>query len=205
MNVALGVHLLHHVHGPAVDYVAVIAAAFASWAGLPGPGEPVLIAAAIISAKHKLDITPVLLVAFAGAVAGGTVGWLVGMKAGRVVLTAPGPLRSLRLGAVERGDQVFGRLTLIAVLLTPSWIAGIHRVHPRIYLPVNTASAALWAVGFGLGAYYLGPSILEFVEDLGWVTGTALVALVVGVVGATLLRRYRRNARGGPEAPESRL
>jgi len=40
------IHLLHHVKGPALDYLGIAVAAFLSWAGFPGPGEPVLIAAA---------------------------------------------------------------------------------------------------------------------------------------------------------------
>src|SRR5947209_3317229 len=95
-------HLFHHVHGPAFDYIGVALACFASWAGLPGPGESLLLAAGIFAAKHKLDISPVLAVAWAGATAGGVVGWLFGMIAGRTVLTAKGPFRSFRLDAVEK-------------------------------------------------------------------------------------------------------
>jgi membrane protein DedA with SNARE-associated domain len=195
-------HLLHHVHGPAIDYVAVIAAAFASWAGVPGPGESVLIAAGVIAARHKLDISPVLLAAWAGATAGGVAGWLVGMKAGRAVVTAPGPLRRMRVHAVERGDHVFLRLTVIAITLAPSWISGIHRVRPQLYLPVNAALAALWAAGIGLGAYYVGPTVVDFVQDLGWVTVSLLAALVTGAVAAEVLRRRRRTRRQAARAPE---
>jgi membrane protein DedA with SNARE-associated domain len=195
-------HLLHHVHGPAIDYATIVAASFASWAGLPGPGETVLIAAAVIAAKHKLDITPVVLVAFLGATGGGVAGWLAGMKGGRVVLTAPGPFQQFRINAVRRGDLIFRRITVIAVLLTPSWVAGIHHVRPRVYLPVNAISAAAWAAGVGVGAYYVGPPVIEFVDDLGWIATTALVALLVGVVGGELLRRRRRRRRRAAQAPE---
>ena len=41
-----------------------------------------------------------------GAVAGGVAGWLVGRILGRSVMTAPGPLRGLRLKAVERGEDI---------------------------------------------------------------------------------------------------
>jgi membrane protein DedA with SNARE-associated domain len=52
-------HLFHHhiASRAQIDYVALALGAFASWVGLPGPGEPLLIAAAIIAAKHKLDIS----------------------------------------------------------------------------------------------------------------------------------------------------
>ena len=191
----LGVAYHHHrFHGPPIDYFGLAAAAAASFLGVPGPGEPILIAAAVLAAKGRLDITEVVLVAWAAATAGGIAGWLIGMKAGRTVLTTRGPLHRGRLKALERGDEVFGRWPIIAIIMTPSWIAGIHRVRPRLYLITNVVSALLWSAGIGLAAYFIGPSVLEFVNDLGWVTIVGLVALVV--LGIALeVRRRRRKAR----------
>jgi len=186
----------HHVASTAqIDYVALALGAFASWVGLPGPGEPLLIAAAVIAAKHKLDITPVLIWAFVGALAGGLVGWLVGWYAGRTVMTAPGPLRTLRLRAVERGEEVFDRLTVIAILLAPSWVAGINRVGPVLYNVTNLVSAAVWAIGIGLAAYYVGPPVLDILSDVGTVTAIGLVALVLVGVGLEIKRRRRHSLR----------
>lgn len=188
-------HLFHHHVASAaqIDYFALALGAFASWVGLPGPGEPLLIAAGIIAAKHKLDISPVLIWAFVGAVTGGIVGWWVGKVAGRTVMTAPGPLRNLRLRAVEHGEEVFERLTVIAILLAPSWVAGIHRVGPVIYNVTNVVSALVWSVGIGLAAYYLGPPVLDILSDVGVVTAVGLGALVlVGVVLEVRRRRRRR-------------
>ena len=189
-----GLHLFHHHVASAaqIDYFALALGAFASWVGLPGPGEPLLIAAAIVAAKHKLDITPVLIWAFVGAVTGGIVGWWVGMVAGRTVMTAPGPLRRLRLRAVERGEEVFDRLTVIAILLAPSWVAGIHRVGVVMYNVTNLVSAAVWAVGIGLASYYIGPPVLDVISDVGWVTAIGLVVLVLVGVGIEVARRRRQ-------------
>ncbi len=137
LGLHIHLHLFHHVKGPAFDYVGLGLAAFASWAGLPGPGESLLLAAGVFAAKHKLDITPVLVVALVGATAGGIVGWLFGLIAGRSVLTAPGPLRSIRLDAAEKGEQAFKRLEAVAILLVPSWVAGIFRARAGIYNLVN--------------------------------------------------------------------
>jgi membrane protein DedA with SNARE-associated domain len=188
------IHLIRHgVPAPNIDYVALALGAFASWAGLPGPGEPLLIAAAIVASKHKLDITPVLAWAFVGASVGGIAGWLAGMIAGRSVMTAPGPLRKLRLRAVERGEEVFKRWTVTAILLTPAWVAGIHRVRPGIYLITNELSAIVWSVGIGLGAYYVGPPVLDVLADIGWISVIGLVLLVAAVVVLEVNRRRRRN------------
>ena len=190
----LHIHLLHHVRGPALDYVGIAVAAFLSWVGLPGPGEPVLIAAAIFAAKHKLDITPVVLIAFGAALLGGVLGWLVGLLAGRSVLTAPGPLRKTRVKAAVRGEELFKRMEIVAILLTPSWVAGINRSNAGPYLLTNAASAIVWAVVLGLGAYYAGPPVLDLVGDAGIAASIALVVLVVALAGAEVLRRRRRRA-----------
>lgn len=185
----------HRFHGPSIDYYGVAAAAAASWVGLPGPGETVLIAAGVLAAHHKLAIGPVIAVAFAAAAAGGIAGWLIGMKAGRTVLSARGPLWRQRRSALERGDEVFGRAPAVAIFLTPSWVAGIHRVKPGLYILVNGVSAAMWAVGIGLAAYFIGPSVVDFVGDLGTITEIGLVLLVVAGVVLEIRRRRRRRAR----------
>lgn len=185
-------HLRHHLHGPAIDYVGLALAAAASWVGVPGPGEPVLIAAGVFAARHRLDILTVIVVAWAGATAGGVAGWLVGLKAGRAVLMRPGPLLRFRRAALARGDQVFTRAPVVAVFLAPSWMAGIHRARAAIFLPTNVVSAALWAAGIGLGAYYVGPPVVDFVGDAGLVLGGCLVLLMTGVIGFEVLRRRRR-------------
>jgi membrane protein DedA with SNARE-associated domain len=192
---ALG--LLHHVKGPALDYVGIAVASFLGWVGLPGPGEAVLIAAAVFASKHKLDITPVVLVAFVAATVGGIVGWLIGLYGGRSVLTAPGPLHTARLHAVARGEQLFKRMQVVAILLTPAWVAGINRAHTGVYMLTNVASAIVWAVALGLSAYYLGPPVLDAFGDVGTVATIAVLVVVAGVVGVelVLVRRRRRRAR----------
>jgi len=190
--IAVLVHI--HARGPGIDYVGVLAASFASWVGLPGPGEAALVAAGISAGHHRLDISALIAVAWIGATAGGMVGWVVGVRAGRGVLTAPGPLHRLRLAVIERGERFYDRYGLVAVLFTPSWIAGIHNMRLSRYAPANAVSALLWALGWGLAAYYVGPSITDVIAD----AGSARWLIVIGVVAmvATIaLLRHRRSAR----------
>jgi membrane protein DedA with SNARE-associated domain len=190
----LGLALHIHRHGPAIDYVGLAAASAASFIGLPGPGEPVLIAAAVFAAKHKLDLGSVVAVAFLAALGGGVAGWMIGLKAGRTILTRPGPLHKQRLKALERGDALFARFTLLAILLTPSWMAGIHNVGPVTYNVANAVIAAVWATAIGVSAYYVGPPVIEGVNDLGTVVTLIAVAAVAAAIVGEIVRR-RRKAR----------
>lgn len=186
-------HLPLHVRGPQLDYVGVLVGAMLSWAGLPGPGEAALIAAAIAAAHHHLDLSSLIAVAWLGATVGGLAGWFVGLKAGRGIVTTPGPLHRHRLAAVARGDRFFARYGAIAVLFTPSWIAGIHAMRWTRYVPINAISALVWALAIGLGAYALGPAIADIVADIGSAVWLLVAALVLSSAIILLLRRHRRS------------
>jgi membrane protein DedA with SNARE-associated domain len=179
----------HHLRHESFDFIGLAAAAAASWFGIPGPGEPVLIAAGVLAAQHRLALAPVLIVAWAGATAGGIAGWALGLKGGRALLTWRGPLHGMRVRAVARGEAMFARHPVIGILLTPSWIAGINRVRWSLYLPLNAATAALWAAGVGIGAYLVGPTVLDVVNDVGSVTVIILLVIVVSAVVLEIRRR----------------
>jgi membrane protein DedA with SNARE-associated domain len=188
---ALPIHI--HPKGPGIDYVGVLVASLASWAGLPGPGEAALVAAAISAGQHHLDIVAILLVAWIGATAGGMAGWIVGVRAGRGVMTAPGPLQRLRLAIIVKGDRFYERYGLVAVLLTPSWVAGIHNMRISRYGPINLASALVWALAWGLLAYFIGPSITDVLSDAGTARWFILAGAVASVAAIAVLR-HRRHA-----------
>jgi membrane protein DedA with SNARE-associated domain len=183
-------HIHHHLHGASLGYAGIGAAAAASWAGVPGPGEPALIAGAIYALHGRLDLAEVLVVAWLGAMAGGVAGWLVGRRFGHSLATAPGPLHRHRVQAVARGERFFRRFGVLAVYVAPSWVAGATGFPARRFLPANAFAAAFWAALVGGGAYLVGPSIGDVAADTGLVGLIVLGALAL--VGAVrLLQRHR--------------
>jgi len=190
--------VVHHpmLHGSPVDLVGVALAAAASWIGVPGPGEPVLIAGGVYAARGKLDLAELLVVAWAAATAGGVAGWLLGRKGGRALWTAHGPLQRWRCNSLARGERFFERYGLLAIYLAPSWVAGIHGVRPARYLPANAFSAVIWTLLVGWGAYLVGPPIEDVVSDVG-LGATALLVVLVAlfVLGERWRRRRRRVTR----------
>ena len=187
----------HRFHGPPVDYAGLAVAVGASWIGLPGPGEPVLIAAGVLAARHQLDLASVVLVAWLAATAGGIIGWAIGLKAGRALVTGPGPLRTMRIRAVERGAAIFARYPKTAILMTPAFVAGINGVRSAVYQPINIISAAAWAVILGVGSYLVGPVVLDVFDDIGTVASGVVITIVVLAAGLELARRRRRRAARG--------
>lgn len=191
----LHIHLHHRFHGPALGYLGLALAVVTSWIGLPGPGEPVLVAAGVLAAKHKLDLATVLVVAWLAATAGGVIGWAVGLKAGRALVIGPGPLRALRVRAVQRGEQIFARYPVTAIVMTPAFVAGINRVKSAVYQPINVVAAAVWTLTLGVGAYVIGPPVLEWFSDIGTAATAAVIGVIAALVSAELWRRFRRARR----------
>ena len=192
MPLALQFHHHHfrvHPHGPPIGFLGIAIAAFASWAGVPGAGEAALITGAAFASRGKLDIATVELAAFIGATIGGTFGWLVGMRVGADMAARPGPLYRWRLRALRSGERFYNRWGVVAVFLTPSWIAGVNRMKPLRFLAANAVSAAVWALGIGLATYFAGPSLAEIVGDIGLLGGILLAVVAVGVVVVRWLRR----------------
>lgn len=190
---ALAIQVHHHFHGPSTDYLGLGAASALSWLAVSGPGEAALIAAGILAARHRLDITEVVLIAWLGATAGGCIGWVIGLRGGRALVTGPGPLRELRVVMTDRAERFYERLGPVAVFLTPSWTAGTVGMPWRRFAPANVVAALLWALLVGLGAYFLGPRIEDALQGIG-IVATILV-LTIAAVGAVAAFRGRKRRR----------
>jgi membrane protein DedA with SNARE-associated domain len=85
VDVGHHLHLQHRFTGPHIDYIGLAIAAFLSWVATTGPGEAALIAAGIAAAHGRIDVAGMIIAAWAGAIAGGTTAWLVGLKGGRAL------------------------------------------------------------------------------------------------------------------------
>ena len=188
-------HLHHHFHGLAGGYIGLAAAALASWTGLIGAGEAALVTAGVIAAHGHLDVLEVVLFAWFGAVIGGNLGWFLGLTGGRGLVTRRGPFHRARSNALARGERFYERYGMVAVFFTPSWMAGIAEMRWSRFFPANLLAAVAWSLGFGLGAYFAGPPILEVAEDIGLAGTLIVIGLVVAALTAELLRRRRLRQR----------
>ncbi len=104
------------------------------------------------------------------------------------------------MGALSRGERVFASHPVIAIILTPSWVAGIHRPRGIVYQPINALAAAVWAVGIGFGAYLIGPDVVDLADDFGLVSAVVVAfGVAIGVVLEVRHQRRRRDRGLGLE------
>ena len=154
--------------------------------GVPLPGETALFAASILAADGRFSIVAVIAIAATAAIVGDNVGYLIGRKAGRRLLEAPGPFERHRRGVIAYGQPFFDRHGPKAVFLgrfvaglriTAAWLAGVNHMPWKSFLFWNATGGIAWATAVGLLAYAFGHAAERAIETAG----------LVGLVGAVLL------------------
>ena len=190
-----------------VGYPLVFALIAIETMGIPVPGETALITAGIVASRGRLEIEVVIALAAAAAILGDNVGFAIGRKLGRRVLTAPGPLLHHRRRVIAVGEPFFDRHGPKAVFLgrwvtglriTAAWMAGVTRMSWPTFLFWNALGGIAWATSIGLLAFFVGHSAEKIIHiaGLGGVVAVVLGGLVVWLV----LRVRRRRAEAIVEA-----
>jgi membrane-associated protein len=171
--------------------------------GIPSPGETALILAAVLASQGKLQIWLVIVIAAASAIVGDNVGYLLGRKLGRRVLTAPGPLQARRTEVIDAGDRFFAKHGAKAVFIgrwialvrfAVAWLAGIEHMPFRTFFIYNALGGITWATAYGLVGFYAGKAAADAITKYGVWAALALVVLIVAFVAWHVVRERRRKA-----------
>ncbi|VTZ26644.1 conserved membrane hypothetical protein [Methylocella tundrae] len=177
-------------------YWAVFLVVMLESAGVPLPGETVLLlGAGYAGATGNLDIAWVIAAAAAGAIIGDNIGFWIGRTFGANLLLRYGkfihlPEARLKLGQYlfeRHGGKIvfFGRFVAFLRVLA-ALLAGVNKYNWGKFVFFNASGGVIWAVVMGAGAYFFGDAMHRVSGPLGIV---ALVIVVGGVVGAMILMR----------------
>jgi membrane protein DedA with SNARE-associated domain len=69
---------------------------------------------------------------------------------------------------------------------------GISNIPPLRFFCLNGIGAAIWAVSFGVGGYYLGDVLERFLQEAKWWVAGGLLCVLVVVWGVKTLRNRKR-------------
>jgi membrane protein DedA with SNARE-associated domain len=168
-------------------------------AGVPVPGETVLLAGAALAHFGRLSLVWVVVAAIGGAVLGDNLGFLIGRIGGRSLAERYGRPVGLTPQRLAQFDQFFdrygGRTVFVARFITGlrvfgALLAGASGLRWSTFLFYNATGAVAWATTFGVVGYLVGQS-WEVLER--WVGRSGLVALVVvSVLAVIAVVRGRR-------------
>ncbi|WP_030613189.1 DedA family protein [Streptomyces achromogenes] len=184
-------------------YWAVGAVVFVEDFGVPAPGETMLIAAGVYAGAGRLNVVAVGLIAFAAAVAGDNLGYLIGRVGGRAFVHRWGRFVFLTPKRFEAAEGFFtrhgGKIVTVARFVeglrqANGIIAGTTGMHWRRFLAFNALGAALWVGLWTTLASLAGDHITAIYDEirryqLYVVLGVAVV--ITGFVVRHLVRRHR--------------
>jgi membrane protein DedA with SNARE-associated domain len=183
-------------------YWAVFFGVMLENAGLPVPGETILLVAGFLCSEHHLNLGLVMLVAATGAVIGDNIGFAIGhhygrgilLRFGRFIFLTPARLDHMTNYFASHGNKTILVARFIAGLrVFAAILAGASHMPWRIFVVYNIAGAVLWSVVITTLGFVFGHSLPLLVRWVGW-SGTILliVAVIIGIV-AWRVRAHRKN------------
>jgi len=186
----------------AYGYWAVFFGVMLENAGVPVPGETILLIAGYFASTGKFHLGLVMLIAATGAVIGDNIGFAIGHHFGRNVLLRVGRfffLTPKRLAHMENYFERHGNKTiLVARFITglrvfAALLAGASKMPWRVFIVFNMAGAVLWSVVISTLGYLFGQSLPLLIKWVGR-SGTILLisAIVVGIV-VWRVRKHRKS------------
>jgi membrane protein DedA with SNARE-associated domain len=178
-------------------------------AGLPLPGETMLLTASYLASTGHLSLPLVIAAAALGAVIGDSVGYLVGRKGGRRFLERYGRYAGITPEKLAKAEGYFTRhggktvffgrfVAVLRILAGP--LAGTSNMPYRRFLVANVVGAVSWATVMGTLGFFFGKPVAAILGHLGiW----ALVALAAFLILRFALRRWRSRGRRAPQTSPS--
>jgi membrane protein DedA with SNARE-associated domain len=157
--------------------------------GFPVPGETSLIIASVMSGTHhSLNIVAVILTAAGASIVGRMVGYYIGREFGYWLLLRYGVYWRLTEARIKLGQYLFlrhgGKIIIVAQFIpilraVAGILAGANRMPWPQFIATNIIGALLWAMFFGIAAYYLGRQIEQVAGPMVFVLGAIAVVFII--------------------------
>ena len=197
-------HTLDLLRGALVHYGywAVAALLLLENAGLPLPGETILLLASFLAySERELALPWVIVVGTVATTLGGELGFALGRHGGRPLIERYREVLSIRAENVERGERLFDRYGPATVFLArfifgmrvlASLLAGALHMPWRKFVLFNFLGAAVWVTAICGAGYLFGGHWGRLAHDL---KRFDLAVVIVLVVGGLLLWWRNRSGR----------
>ena len=169
--------------------------------GIPLPGEIALVTAAAYASRGHISISVVITLAALGAIVGGVLGYLIGIKGGLPLVSRYGGLIGVRKSHIDRAHSFFernGARTIlfgrfIAILRTwAAIVAGAAAMSFTTFVTYNTIGSIVWAIVFGWLGYYFGRDLPLLESYISRASIGLLVALAVGMIAFVFWKRQKK-------------
>ncbi len=158
-------------------------------AGIPLPGESVLLFASFLAHEHReLNLGLIILVGTVACTLGDNLGYWIGYRGGRALLDRHRGLFHISDRTVRRGEKLFDQYGTVTILFArfvfgmrviAGPLAGVLRMPWRKFVLYNFLGAAWWVATVSSVGYLLGHHWDRLVQMISRIDIVAIVALVV--------------------------
>jgi membrane protein DedA with SNARE-associated domain len=162
-------------------------------------GETILILAGFAAFNGHLSLPLAILAAFAGSFAGDQTAFYVGRYNKRFLETRlkKWECRILKVHRLLEKHQVLVLISFRFIYgfrnITP-FAVGTTNISPLRFFSLNAVGAALWAVTFGLGGFYLGDVLERFLQETKWWVAGGIFSLLLAIwLFKTIRTRLRKS------------
>jgi membrane protein DedA with SNARE-associated domain len=181
-------------------YWAVGGALLAENAGVPVPGETILLLASFLAySEHDLRLSWIILVATIAATLGDNLGFALGYYGGRPLLMRYQAVFRIQDKTLERGEKLFARYGAVTIFfarfvfgmrIIAGPMAGVLRMPWRRFMAFNLLGAALWVTVVSAAGYLFGQRWERLAQDVK--RFDISVAILVFLAATLLLWRSRQ-------------
>jgi membrane protein DedA with SNARE-associated domain len=186
-------------------YWAVGAALLAENAGVPVPGETVLLIACFLAySEHDLRLGWIVLVATIAATLGDNLGFALGYYGGRPTLVRYQALFRIRPSTLEGGEKLFARYGAVTIFfarfvfglrIIAGPMAGVLRMPWRKFMVFNFLGAALWVAVISTAGYLFGQHWEGLAREVKrFDIGLAILLLLAGALRWWNIRHQQSRA-----------
>lgn len=171
-------------------------------AGIPLPGETVLLLASFLaSSQHELQLGFIVLVATIAATLGDNLGFALGYCGGRPLFSHYQNFFRIQPATLRKGEDLFSRYGAATVFLArfifglriiAGPMAGVLRMPWRKFMIFNFLGAAVWATVISAAGYFFGRHWDRLEQEVG--RFDLIVAICAALAIAWLWWRSRRQA-----------
>ena len=188
-------------------YLAVFFPLVLETAGIPFPGETILLIASAASARGVLNPFAIAAIASLGVIIGDNIGFCIGRYGGRRLVDRLSHIGHVEAGVVW-GERFFehhgGKAVILArwtagLRIFGAWIAGMSTMPWRTFLMWNAIGGITWACTITAIGYTFGRS-LQRVESLIGTAGAVVFGIVIVVAVGLAVRWFHRRQKARAEA-----
>jgi membrane protein DedA with SNARE-associated domain len=172
-------------------------------AGIPVPGETILLFASFLAfSEQELHVPVIIATGTAAATLGDNLGYMIGRRGGRPLLERYQHIFRIRPKTIARGERLFARYGSLTIFfarfifgmrIIAGPMAGVLHMEWKRFVIFNFLGAVVWVTVITMVGYFFGSQwdvLLRVMKRINFG-----IAAVVGVLALLLWLRHRHKLR----------